>query len=121
MTEAVASACAVDDDPSLQEARQRLIRSMGLRVATWGSTPEVLTGTRPHTPGGAVAYCHAPSLSDILAGIINGVTGSTVGGKGEQGQTPAAPCDALAPESRRSRHALHLLTKLATNSATIPG
>jgi FixJ family two-component response regulator len=82
MTEAAASVCAVDDDPSLREARQRLIRSMGLRVATWGSTPEVLTGKRPNAPGGSVAHCHAPSLFDILAGIIEDVTGSTGGEEG---------------------------------------
>jgi hypothetical protein len=98
MTEAAATVSAVDDDPSLQEARQRLIRSMGLRVATWGSTPEVLTGKRPNTPGGSVAYFHAPSLSDILPSIINGVTGSTVGEEGRTG--PDASCSVRRPGPR---------------------
>jgi hypothetical protein len=38
MTEAAATVSAVDDDPSLREALQSLIRSIGLRVATFGST-----------------------------------------------------------------------------------
>jgi FixJ family two-component response regulator len=70
MTAAAALVSAVDDDPSLRQALQRLIRSMGLRVATCGSTPEVLTGKRPKTPSGSVAHCHARSISGILPYII---------------------------------------------------
>jgi hypothetical protein len=120
MTEAATIASAVDDDPSLREALQSLIRSIGWRVATFGSTSSVLTDNRPNAPGGSVAYCHSPSLSDILPSIINGVKRSTVEGKGAQGQTPAALCDTLAPESRESRHALRVLTTSATDPETTP-
>ena len=43
---------------------------LGLRVARFRSTQEGLTGNRPNVPGGSVANCHAPSISDILPGII---------------------------------------------------
>jgi FixJ family two-component response regulator len=82
MTEAAAIVSAVDDDPSLREALQSLIRSIGLRVATFGSTQEVLTGNRPNAPGGSVANCQALSISGILPGIIEDVKGSTVGEEG---------------------------------------
>jgi hypothetical protein len=113
-------ASAVDDDPAVREALQRLIRSIRWRVAAFGSTPAALTGNRPNAPGGSVANCQLPSISGILPYIIQGVKGSTVGRKGEQRQTPAAPCDALAPESRGSRPTLHLLTTWAADPATIP-
>jgi FixJ family two-component response regulator len=70
MTEAAAIVSVVDDDPSVREALQSLIRSMRLRVATFGSTQEVLTGNRPNAPGGSVAHCHVPSISGILPCII---------------------------------------------------
>jgi hypothetical protein len=120
MTEAATIASAVDDDPAVREALQSLIRSIGWRAVIFGSTPEVLTGNRPHAPGGSVANCQSPPICDILRYIIIGVKGLTVGGKGEQGQTPAAPCDALAPESGESRHALRVLTTSATDPATTP-
>jgi FixJ family two-component response regulator len=70
MTEAAAIVSAVDDDLSLGEALQSLMRSIGWRVATFGSTPEVLTGNRPNALVGSIANCHAPSISDILPCII---------------------------------------------------
>jgi FixJ family two-component response regulator len=84
MTEATAIVSAIDDHPSPREALQSLIRSMGLgfRVATFESTQEILTGNRPNAPGGSVANCHSPSISGILAGIIEDVKGSTVGEQG---------------------------------------
>jgi FixJ family two-component response regulator len=82
MTEAAAIVSAVDDDPSLREALQSLIRSIGLRVATFGSTQEVLTGKRPNTPGGSVANCHALSISGILPYIIEDVKRPMVGEEG---------------------------------------
>jgi FixJ family two-component response regulator len=51
MTEAAAIASAADDDPAVREALQSLIRSIGWRVATSGSTQEVLTGNRLNVPG----------------------------------------------------------------------
>jgi FixJ family two-component response regulator len=63
MTEAAATVSAVDDDPSLREALQSLIRSIRARVATLESTQEVLTGNRPNAPGGSVAIVmHRPYL-----------------------------------------------------------
>jgi hypothetical protein len=50
MTEATAIVSVVDNDPSLREALQSLIRSIGLRVATSGSTQGILTGNRPNAP-----------------------------------------------------------------------
>jgi FixJ family two-component response regulator len=38
MTEAAAIVSAVDDDPSLREAFQSLIKPVGLCVATFGAT-----------------------------------------------------------------------------------
>jgi FixJ family two-component response regulator len=67
MTEAIAIVPAVDDDPSLREALQSRIRSIGLRVATFGSTQGILTGNRPNAPGGSIANCHSPSISGIFA------------------------------------------------------
>ena len=99
MTEAAAIVSAVDGDPSLREALQSLIRSMGWHVAPLAWTPEVLTGNRPNALYGSVENCHAPSISGILAYIIEEAKGSTVGGKGEQGRMPAPQYDALAPES----------------------
>jgi FixJ family two-component response regulator len=67
MTAATAILPAVDNDPSLREALQSLTMAIGLRVATFGSTHRILTGSRPNAPGGSVANCHSPSISGILA------------------------------------------------------
>ena len=101
MTEAAAIVSAVDDDPSLREALQSLIRSIGSRVATFGSTQEVLTGNRPNAPGGSVANCHAPSISGILPCIIEDVKGSMVGEEGRTG--PDASCTVRRPGPRITR------------------
>ena len=101
MTEAAAIVFVVDDDPSLREAFPSLIRSIVLRVATFGSTQEVLTGNRPNAPGGSVANCHSPSISDILPSIISGVKGSTVGEEGRTG--PDASCTVRRPGPRTTR------------------
>jgi FixJ family two-component response regulator len=63
-------ASAVDDEASVREALQNPIRSVGLRVVTFGSTPEVLTNNRLNGPGGSVANCYSPSISGILPDII---------------------------------------------------
>ena len=70
MTEATTMASAVDDEAPVREALQNLIRSIGLRVVTFGSTPEVLTDNRLNGPGGSVANCHSLSISGILPDII---------------------------------------------------
>jgi FixJ family two-component response regulator len=85
MTEAAAIVFVADDDPALREALPSLIRSIGWRVATLGSTWEVLTGNRPNASGGSVANCHAPSISGILPCIIADVKGSMVGEEGRTG------------------------------------
>lgn len=101
MTEAAATVSAVDDDPSLREALQSLIRSIRARVATLESTQEVLTGNRPNAPGGSVANCHAPSISGILPNIIEEVKGSMVGEEGRTG--PDASCTMLRPGPQITR------------------
>jgi FixJ family two-component response regulator len=63
-------ASIVNDDPSVREALQNRIRFIGLRVVTFGSTPEVLTDDRLNGPGGSVADCHSPAISGILPDII---------------------------------------------------
>src|SRR6266850_5466957 len=101
MTEAAAIVSVVDDDPSLREALQSLIRSIGFRVATFGSTEEVLTGNRPNALGGSVANCHAPSISGILLCIIEEVKGSMVGEEGRTG--PEASCTVPRPGPQITR------------------
>ena len=51
MTEADPIVFVVDDDPSIREALTSLIRSVGLRVETFGSAREFLNHQRPDTPG----------------------------------------------------------------------
>jgi FixJ family two-component response regulator len=85
MIEAAAIVSAVDDDLSLGEALQSLIRSIGWRVATFGSAQEVLTGNRPNALVGSVANCHAPPISGILPCIIADVKGSMVEEEGRTG------------------------------------
>jgi FixJ family two-component response regulator len=55
----------VDDDPSIRDALTSLIRSVGLRVATFGSAREFLTGQRPDAPGCLVLDVRLPGLSGL--------------------------------------------------------
>ena len=51
MTEADPIVFVVDDDPSIRDALTSLLRSVGLRVETFGSAQEFLTRQPPDAPG----------------------------------------------------------------------
>src|SRR5438132_10276175 len=55
----------VDDDPSLRHALTHLLRSVGLRVETFGSAREFLAGLRPDAPGCLVLDVRLPGLSGL--------------------------------------------------------
>ena len=55
----------VDDDPSIREALQCLIRSVGLCVQTFGSAEEFLRGTRPEVPACLVLDIRLPGMSGL--------------------------------------------------------
>ena len=55
----------VDDDPSVREALTSLIRSVGLRVETFGSAREFLNHQRLDAPGCLVLDVRLPGLSGL--------------------------------------------------------
>src|SRR5271155_3791741 len=55
----------VDDDPSVRDAVQRLIGSVGLRVQTLGSTREFLGSKRPEAPACLVLDVRLPDSSGL--------------------------------------------------------
>jgi FixJ family two-component response regulator len=55
----------VDDDPSIREALQGLIGSVGLRVQTFGSAKEFLESQRPDAPACLVLDVRLPGLSGL--------------------------------------------------------
>jgi FixJ family two-component response regulator len=55
----------VDDDSSVREAIKSLIRSVGLRVETFGTAQEFLKSTRPDAPGCVVLDVRLPGLSGL--------------------------------------------------------
>ena len=55
----------VDDDSSLRHALTNLLRSVGLRVETFGSAREFLDGPRPDAPGCVVLDVRLPGLSGL--------------------------------------------------------
>ena len=55
----------VDDDASLRHALTNLLRSVGLRVETFGSAREFLAGPRPDAPGCLVLDVRLPGLSGL--------------------------------------------------------
>jgi FixJ family two-component response regulator len=55
----------VDDDPSVRDALERLIRSMGLRARTYGSANEFLEGGPPAGPGCVVVDVRMPGMSGL--------------------------------------------------------
>jgi FixJ family two-component response regulator len=57
--------CVVDDDPSIRDALTSLIRSVGLRVETFGSAREFLTRQPPDAPGCLVLDVRLPGLSGL--------------------------------------------------------
>src|SRR6202047_5108145 len=55
----------VDDDESVREAIQSLIRSVGLHVAAFASAQEFLRSKRPDVPGCLVLDIRLPGLSGL--------------------------------------------------------
>jgi len=55
----------VDDDSSVREAIKSLIRSVGLRVETFGTAQEFLKSARPDAPGCVVLDVRLPRLSGL--------------------------------------------------------
>ena len=55
----------VADDSSLRHALTNLLRSVGLRVETFGSAREFLAGPRPDAPGCVVLDVRLPGLSGL--------------------------------------------------------
>ena len=55
----------VDDDASVRDAVRRLIASVGLRVETFGSTREFLSGKRPEAPACLVLDVRLPDASGL--------------------------------------------------------
>jgi DNA-binding NtrC family response regulator len=55
----------VDDDPSIQEALDSLLRSVGLGVQTFASAREFLASKRPDVPSCLVLDVHLPGLSGL--------------------------------------------------------
>jgi FixJ family two-component response regulator len=55
----------VDDDASLRESIEDLIRSVGLRVETFASAPEFLRAKRPEMPGCLVLDVRLKGLSGL--------------------------------------------------------
>jgi FixJ family two-component response regulator len=65
MSEPTPIVCVVDDDPSIRDALSSLIRSVGLRVETFGSAREFLTGQHPDAPACLVLDVRLPGLSGL--------------------------------------------------------
>ncbi len=55
----------VDDDSSVREAVDSLIRSVGFRVQSFGSAKEFLQNKPPNTPGCLVLDVRLPGLSGL--------------------------------------------------------
>jgi len=55
----------VDDDAAVRDAVKRLIASVGLRVETFGSTHEFLSGKRPDAPACLVLDVRLPDASGL--------------------------------------------------------
>jgi FixJ family two-component response regulator len=55
----------VDDDPSIREAIESLLKLAGLRVETFGTAQEFLRSKRPDLPGCVVLDVELPGLSGL--------------------------------------------------------
>ncbi len=55
----------IDDDASIREALNSLIRSVGLNVATFASAPEFLQSPRPDVPACLILDVRMPGLSGL--------------------------------------------------------
>jgi FixJ family two-component response regulator len=65
MTKTHDTVFVIDDDTAIREALQSLLRSVGLRVATFASAREFLTSQRPDAPACLVLDVRLPGLSGL--------------------------------------------------------
>src|SRR5215475_14539711 len=65
MTEPEAIVFVVDDDESVRESLEGLIRSAGMRVETFASAHQFLAGPRSNAPSCLVLDVHLPGLSGL--------------------------------------------------------
>ncbi len=65
MTESAPIVFVVDDDPSVRSSTQRLVRSVGFQVKTFGSAREFLECPRPEVPACLVLDVRLPGLSGL--------------------------------------------------------
>jgi len=65
MTETAPLVSVVDDDVSIREAVRNLLRSVGLRVETYGTAQEFLTSEHPNVPNCLVLDVRLPGLSGL--------------------------------------------------------
>ena len=63
MSESVSQIYVVDDDVSVREAVESLIRSAGLRVRAFASAPEMLASLRMELPSCLVLDIQLPDIS----------------------------------------------------------
>jgi len=65
VTEAAPIVFVVDDDPSVRRSTERLVRSAGFEVETFGSAAEFLEGPRPEGPACLVLDIRMPGQSGL--------------------------------------------------------
>lgn len=65
MTNQQSTVFVVDDDPAICEAVTRLIKSVGLRVETFGTTRDYLAAKRPDGPACLVLDVRLPDVSGL--------------------------------------------------------
>ena len=65
MNKVDAPICVVDDDASIRESVEGLLRAEGLRVETYGSAREFLARVNPEPPGCLVLDVELPGLSGL--------------------------------------------------------
>jgi len=65
VTEAAAIVFVVDDDPSVRRSTERLVRSAGFEVKTFGSAAEFLESPQPEGPACLVLDVRMPGRSGL--------------------------------------------------------
>jgi FixJ family two-component response regulator len=65
VTDAFANVFVVDDDPSIRRSTERLLRSVGFSVHSFGSAREFLTRPRPEGPACLLLDLRLPGLSGL--------------------------------------------------------
>ena len=73
MKDTRATVFVIDDDPSMREAIDSLIRSVGIDVRTFASAQEFMTSKRPDAPACLVLDVRMPGLSglDLQRELVN--------------------------------------------------